>query len=167
MKQNVVVSEAVSAEVQNILMGMQGISKEKLGKMVVKSFGHDKKLNAFLNADFSRGLSLFTDKKRREKLFEAVEAYGITDVTRKRATLIAMMQADVDQQVKEKIAEVTLSGALPLSDEQKKALESKTIEYRSFLEKNLQAGIVELGLYVGAWEIVKEEEKEVPALKLV
>jgi len=151
-----------SDEVATILAGLQGITREKAGKLVVKSFGIDKRLNSFLNADFSKGLSVFTKKETREKLFKAVESWGITDHSRKQALILAMAESDVEEQVREKVAEVTLNGKLPMNVEQKKQFDAQVIAYRSFLEKDMNAGICEFGIFLG----VAQEKKEVEAPKV-
>ncbi|MBU6392496.1 MAG: hypothetical protein KGQ83_09690 [Planctomycetes bacterium] len=163
MSKQVQIVETVRNEVSAILLGMQGISKEKAGKLVVKSFGIDKKFNAWLNADFSKGLTVFTQKEKRERLLKAVESWGITDTKRKQALIIAMAEADIQDQVREKVAEVTLEGKLPMSEEQKAQHERQIIAYGQFLAKDMNAGIADLGVFLGAFEEVKEVKPELVA----
>lgn len=149
-----------SDEVNVILAGLLGITREKSGKLVVKSFGYDKRLNSFLNADFSKGLTVFTQKEKREKMFKAVESWGITDHARKQALIINMAQSDVEEQVREKIAEVTLNGKLPMNEEQKTQFDKQVKAYRSFLEKDMNAGICEFGIFLGIAAEKAEPVKE-------
>lgn len=156
----VVVSEAVEAEVATLLSGLAGVPKEKIGVLVVKSFKSDKKLNDYLAQKWGRGLKFFTDKEFRDNFIDSLE-FGIADETRKKALIIGMLKADAKEQVKAKIAEVTLDGTLVLSKEQQEQLEKTNIAYEHFLSRQLDAACVELGLYVGAFETEKEPaEKE-------
>jgi len=152
-----VVSDAVEAEVATLLSGLQGIEKEKIGVLVVKSFKSDKKLNDYFAQKWGRGLKFFTDKEFRDKFIESLE-FGIADVTKKRALIIAMVKADVKQQVDAKIADVTLNGALILDKDQQETLKKTNAAYENFLNKQLTAACVEIGLYIGAFEEEKVEE---------
>lgn len=160
MKQ-IVVSESVRADVAALLLEMEGHSKMKTAKILVKSFNADKKLNAFFNAKFESGLTIFTKEASLEKLFKAIADHGTTDDRRKQALVIAMRDADVEADVKAKIKELTLDGTLALNKEQQEKLASKAVEYRNFLKDGMTRGLTKIGLYTGAFEVVEVEEPAV------
>jgi len=152
MAKEVIVSEVVRQDVAHLLFGMIGKTKMQMGKILVKSFSQDKKLVNFFKAKFDSGITLLTNESTLEKMFETLEDHDLTDVRKKQAAIIAMRDADVEEEVKAKIKELTLDGALALSEAQKEQLAAKAIEYRNFLKDGMTKGLIKLGLYTGALE---------------
>lgn len=158
---NVNVNQDVEAEVQSLLLELDGFPKTKLAAMVVKNFKADTALTKFLKGDFGRGLKLFTDKEYRAKLIESL-TFGLVDIKQKQALVIAILKSSVEDAIAAKMNEITKNGLVALSDEHQELVAAKMEAYEKFIRHQVDAVAIEIGLMVGALDVIHTEEK-VPA----
>ena len=147
----------VSAKLQNelsILLDATSPDMVKNAKLLAKGFQKDAKFNRWLDGDFTEGLTVIVDEKKRDSMFKAVNAHGFTSVQYKQTLCIAIIQGDVDAQVARKHEEVTKDLTLDNSQKEKHAV--KLVAYKSFIEKRFLAAIKVVALDMGVLEETAE-----------
>lgn len=132
-------SLSVSKEVQDLMNSLNSGDMEKNARAFGKGISADVKLNRFLTADFSKGPQVFNEANI-DKILDTVNAYGFTDVDKKKAQLASIFAGSIDSAVTAKRLKVTANGKLNLDDDQKDALAAKLAQYGNYLRNQILPG---------------------------
>ena len=169
MSKKVVVLNSAVQELTALLAATSN-DPVKNAKVLAKSFGIDRQIAKFINKPEPSGLVILIDSKKRAAMWEDIQKAGaLTDVNRKRALCISVIQGDVDQHIIEVHKKLTRNNTVALSDDQKNDLASALNKYRVAVIKQILPAMDQLAVELGVAEVenvvdVKEAEAIAPAL---